>query len=598
MTNNPNKLTRFWQELKRRKVTRIITIYAAAAFVILQLVEILAPSLRLPEWTMNFILVLLIVGFIIAVIISWTYDVSPEGGIMKTEPAHKVKPEDIPKSSSSWKIASYISFAIILGLVIFNFIGVRNNNRIDHTLEKSIAVLPFHSYNINPESEDIGDAFANEIITQLYKIKGFDRIISHTSTLKYKGPQKPSIATIGEELNATYIIEGSLELQNENVSIQIQIIHAANDDHVWAEEFKGKWEDIFSIRASIAKAVADALEIKLSLNENEILSITPTQNLKAWDLYAKGRFFWNKRTEEDLLLSLDYFKKAAELDPQYAQAWAGIADSYAMLASYNYISCAEGYSMAKDAAEKALELNQTLVEPYATLGYIYTFYNYNWQESQRAFETAFKYEPSYATAHSWYAWTLTVQGRLSEAREHILKARNLDPLSNIILASDGWISTISGSHNRARQLLSSAIELNPKFPRYHLWLGYDYWVNEQYDSATFFLEKAVNLSKRHPQYLANLGFLYGISQQPQKASGVYDEISAMSRNRYISDYDQAILLLGIGQIDLALEYFNNALQAKDMWIPFLAVDQRFNYLRHNPDFIEILQKTGLQEMTQ
>jgi len=238
----PNRLSQFWQELKRRKVVRVITIYAAIAFVILQLVEILAPSLRLPEWTMNFILVLLIVGFIITVIVSWIYDIHPEGGIVKTEPAHKVKEEDIHPSSRAWRVSSYISFVVIIALVILNIIPRTGKKEI---LDKSIAVLPFENMSDSDEFSHLGDAITDEIIMQLYKISAFE-VRSRTSIMQYKNTEKGS-PEIGRELNVDYLLEGSTQRYEDQVRIRVQLIHAADDDHIWGEVFEGEWKDIFSI---------------------------------------------------------------------------------------------------------------------------------------------------------------------------------------------------------------------------------------------------------------------------------------------------------------------------------------------------------------
>ena len=220
-----NKLSQFWQELKRRKVVRVITVYAAAAFVILELVSIIVDPLKLPEWALPFIIVLLCIGFIIAIILSWIYDVRPEGGIVKTEPAPRTKAEDQPVSSKSWKIASYISFIVIIALVLFHIFNSKSRSREMPRLERSIAVLPFDNLSLDDEYDHIGDAFTDEIILELQKVNEFERVLSRSSTLQYK-EDRPTIPEMAEKLGVNYIIEGSIQRYKEEVSIHVQVIRA------------------------------------------------------------------------------------------------------------------------------------------------------------------------------------------------------------------------------------------------------------------------------------------------------------------------------------------------------------------------------------
>ena len=253
----PNKFSQFWQELKRRKVVRVITIYAAVAFVILQLVEILAPSLRLPEWTMNFILVLLIVGFIITVIVSWIYDIHPEGGIVKTEPVHKVKAEEIPKSSSSWKIASYISFVVIVALIVLNIIPRTGNRAI---LDKSIAVLPFINESSDMENTYFINGVMESVLNNLSKIEDL-RVISRNSVEQYRNNPKPT-PLVAEEMNVSYIVEGSGQKLGSRILLTIQLIAGADDHHLWSKQYDreiNQVEDLLDIQIEISQLVANEM---------------------------------------------------------------------------------------------------------------------------------------------------------------------------------------------------------------------------------------------------------------------------------------------------------------------------------------------------
>ena len=253
MPSNPNRLFRFWQELKRRKVGRVITVYAAASFVILELASIIVEPLKLPEWTVPMVIVLLLLGFILAVVFSWIYDITPEG-IQKTISVTQSGSSEKKSSRKGSLLAFWISIAVLLAFGIFYLSRQVRRSTAISKLEKSIAVLPFENWSAEEEHAHLGNALANEIITELYKVHDF-HVISYTSSARYQDPGTLSIPQIGKELGANFIIEGTVERQNDEVSIHVQVIHAIEDDHLWANKFKGKWEDIFDIQDEIALPV-------------------------------------------------------------------------------------------------------------------------------------------------------------------------------------------------------------------------------------------------------------------------------------------------------------------------------------------------------
>ncbi|MEA1887807.1 MAG: hypothetical protein U9N72_11425, partial [Bacteroidota bacterium] len=254
MPDQSDKPASFWQELKRRRVIRIIPVYAAAAFVILELVDIIAEPLGLPDWTLNLVLVLLGIGFVISVILSWVYDFTPEG-IQKTKSVSAIKAGKREKVPTGWKISTYVSVLIIIAFVLFYIISSIKKSSEISILERSIAVLPFENWNSDEEFIHLGDAITDEIIMQLQYIKEFDRVLSRSSTMQYKS-NRPSITEIGEDLGVNYIVEGSIQRKDDDVSIRVQVLRAVEEDHIWAEEYDGKWSDIYDIQDDIAKNVA------------------------------------------------------------------------------------------------------------------------------------------------------------------------------------------------------------------------------------------------------------------------------------------------------------------------------------------------------
>ena len=416
MPGKSGNLFQFWQELKRRKVVRVITVYAGASFVILELISIIADPLKLPEWTLALIIVLLCVGFIIAVILSWIYDITPEG-IEKTKSARESmeKAAEKPSQMVAWKIATYISIVVIIGLIGFNIYNGRKQFRDIANLEKSIAVLPFDNMSSGEENSHLGDAISDEIILELHNIREF-RVLSRSSTMQYK-ENRPTIPEIAEKLGVNYLIEGGIQRYENDVSIRVQVIRAINEDHVWGEEYDGKWEDIQSIQDEIALKVAKELKTALSPKEIEKIETNPTENPEAYNLYLRGRYFWENRTLESLFKAIDFFSQAVNLDSNYALAYIGIADSYSMLAWYDrnptYIS------KAKQPAMKALELNNSLAEAHASMGFI-NYSEWNFDLAEKYYLKALELDPDYASAHHWYAILLYSKGQTDQAVDEIL----------------------------------------------------------------------------------------------------------------------------------------------------------------------------------
>ena len=278
-----NKLSQFWQELKRRKVIRVISVYAASAFVILELVGILSPSLRLPEWAMNFILVILIIGFIISIVLSWFYDIHPEGGMVKTRPVKKLKPEDIPKSSHGWMISTYISLVIIAGLIALNLFRDKNEVINNDILIKSIAVLPFHNYTGDQNQDPMCFGLTNEVISHLFKVKSFDEVRSHTSVLPYRDSEQGA-TEIANALKVNYILEGSLKRINDKYRVTAQLIEPQSDQPVWVKDYDMEYSQVVGIPAEIALNIAEHLKAFISMDEQERIERIPTFNGQAYRL--------------------------------------------------------------------------------------------------------------------------------------------------------------------------------------------------------------------------------------------------------------------------------------------------------------------------
>jgi TolB-like protein len=323
----PNKISQFWTELKRRKVVRVITVYAAASFVILELVDIITEPFGLPDWTLQLVVVLLVIGLIVSVILSWIYDIHPEGGIVKTESAHKVKVEEIPKSSNSWKIASYISFVVIVGLIVLNIIPRTGKKEI---LDKSIAILPFINDSPDQERMYFINGTMESILDHLSKIEDL-RVVSRTSVEQYRNNPKP-IPVVAEEMEVSCVLEGSGHRDGDNVRLFIQLLDGRKDQHLWSDNYNGNIEDIFTMLSEIAQEVAGEIESIITPEEEALIEKIPTLNQTAWDFYQQGKDehwkYWLKGDEEALERAENRYQKALEFDNEFALANIGLAYVY------------------------------------------------------------------------------------------------------------------------------------------------------------------------------------------------------------------------------------------------------------------------------
>ena len=540
MTDTPNKLSQFWQELKRRNVVRVITIYAGAAFVILELVSIIVEPLKLPEWLLPVVIVLLCIGFIIAIILSWIYDIHPEEGIVKTESAHKAKAEDKPVTTNSWRIASYISFVVIMALILINVIPRSNRDKEFRNLEKSIAVLPFENMSNDEEYSHLGGAFTDEIIMELQKIAAFDRVLSRTSTMQYE-ENRPTIPEIAAKLNVNYLIEGSIQRHEDDVRIRIQVIRAIEEDHIWAEVYEGKWKDIFSIQAEIAFEVASELEMVLTPQEKQLIEKIPTTNLTAYDFYQRGREeYWRSRLNREYSTALKqaeyFFNKALENDPGYALAYAGLAmvhcSKYYTMSRVNEQYSADFYrSKNLDSmnllAQKSLVLDDQIADAYFAKG-IY--------EQER--------------------------GNLKEGLEYMNGALKINP--NHIMALTGAASIYGDMYDFVNALTTlhkaASMERGSPLPVIYLELFAEYWQMDFPEKSLHYLDEYLSLSGDSITY-----FIYMYARKLPASNQEKANKYAAAAYEVDSSNQDAILYMGRSNLDSKryeeaypyyLKYFN------------------------------------------
>ena len=616
----PNKLSRFWQELKRRKVIHVITVYAGAAFVIIELVSNITEPLTLPEWTPTLVIILLAIGFPIVIIVSWIYDVHPEGGIVKTEPADKVKTEEIPKSSNSWKIASYISFVVIVGLIVLNVIPRTKNKEI---LDKSIAVLPF--LNDSPDQEMYFiNGVMEEILDNLCKIEDL-RVVSRSSVEQYRDKLKP-IPVVAGELDVCYVLEGSGQRDGDNIRLTVQLLDARKDQHLWSESYYREIKDIFELQSEIAQLVAKELKAVITPEEIQIIEKTPTTNLTALDYYQRGReeyisYQLDNTNRTSLSNAILHYRSAIAIDPGYAKAYTGLAlalwDSFWRETKLKVTFSEAEYRVLCDTViamvNKALEYDKDLEEAYLVRGLYYSSIR-EYNKADKEFDKSLRINPNYSWGYNCKAdLQFSYLHSAVEGIKNKLKAIELERGTQLpqLLRELGWYYDMTGFFDKASGLFDQMFQLNKDTIMYYQymsdlsfeegdWQEYmnwsyrmleidpdTWWPNEtlawtycllgNIDTASYYLNRAFKLKEEMDLSLAGemeilQAYIYWETGQKDMANNLFDKLIeyyeellrtkpfSLTVSSYQEDYIYLMYLAEIyavkGQHEKALDYLN------------------------------------------
>ena len=455
--------------------------------------------------------------------------------------------------------------------------------------EKSIAVLPFDNL-----SEEKGNAFfaegvQDEILTRLAKVADL-KVISRTSTQHFKSAPD-NLPQIAKQLGVMNILEGSVQKANDQVRVNVQLINALTDAHLWAETYDRKLTDIFAVESEISKTIADTLQAKLTGSEKISIAKVPTANTEAYELYLKGRFFWNKRTGADLKRAIDYFNQAIAKDPNYALAYAGLADSYTLLSVFGAASPQDSIPQARVAAKKALELDNTLAEAHASSGRILSGYDYDFERAIAEFERAIQLNPNYATSYHWISnGPLTARGEFDRAITEGKRAVELDPLSMIDNADLGQIYFYARRYDEAISQVGKAIEIDPHSYLAHFYLGQIYQLQGHLTEAIAEYQKAVELDD-DPQALAFLGQAQARIGQHDKAQKILSRMTEEAKSRYVSAYSFALMFIALGDKERAIDALERAYRegaAND--IITIRVDPMLEDLHGDPRFEALAEK--------
>jgi TolB-like protein/DNA-binding winged helix-turn-helix (wHTH) protein/Tfp pilus assembly protein PilF len=499
----------------------------------------------------------------------------------------------VPQPPKRWPPRLLLALAGVAILAILTFWLVRSRNHA-HAI-RSLAVLPLENLSGDASQNYFSDGMTDELITNLAQISAL-RVISRTSVMVYQGARKP-LPQIARELNVDAVVEGTVLRAGDRVRITAQLIDAATDKHLWSQSYEGELRDTLALQDRVARAIAEQIKINLTPREQAALKSGKAVNPEAYESYLKGRFFWNKRTAEALRVAQAYFNQAIEEDPKYAQAYSGLADTYALLGDWQYavMTPAQAYPKAKAAALKAVELDSTLGEAHNSLAFVLDGFDWDLDAGGKEFRRALELSPGYATAHQWYAWHLALLGRYDEAIVEMKKAQSLDPLSLIINADLAELLVIARSYDESIKQSRKTIEMDQNFAMAHNQLGQAYLQQHLYAQAIVELQKAVELSAGSPACIANLARAYALSGRKDEALKLLDRLQTSSTPCYSHASEIAAIYISLRDRNQAMNWLEKGYAER--FNPGVLIRPAFDPLHTDPRFQNLLHRVGLPSST-
>jgi TolB-like protein/DNA-binding winged helix-turn-helix (wHTH) protein/Flp pilus assembly protein TadD len=455
----------------------------------------------------------------------------------------------------------------------------------------SLAVLPLENLSGDASQDYFAEGMTDELITDLGQISTL-RVISRSSVMTYKGIRKP-LAEIARELNVEAVVEGSVLRSGERVRITAQLIEVPADRHIWAHSYEGDLRDTLTLQNTVARTIAQQIQAILNKQEKAALEKSRAVKPEAYEAYLKGRYFWNKRTGDGLKKAIEYFTVATEKDPTYAEAYAGLADSYALSGDWEYgiLSPQDASVEAKAAATKALELDDSLSEAHTSRAFALDLYDWDWPTAETEYRRAIALNPGYATAHHWYAWHLMVIGRTNEGILELRKAESLDPLSLIIRTDLADALCIARQYNESVQQSQRTLEMDPNFALAHYQLGQAFVQNQMYNEAIAEFQRAIELTGDNAAFKSNLAYADAVSGRRDEALKIAQGLEARASENSAADSNIALIYVGLGDNDEAMIWLNKAYQAR--FNPSILLRPGFDPLRSDVRFQDLWRRIGL-----
>ena len=483
----------------------------------------------------------------------------------------------------------------VIGIAAWGWRQLRNRQATPTVpVVRSLAVLPFGNLSGDPSQEYFADGMTEALIGRLSMIHDL-RVISRTSVMRFKDTRQP-VPEIAKTLGVDAIVEGSVIREGSRVRVNAQLIRGATDEHLWAEEYQREYRSILALQDEVARTIARQIKITMTPQERAGLAGTRTVDPEAHENYLKGRYYSNQRTEEALKRGIAYFQQAVARDPTYASAYCGLADAYALLGFRGHLPSTDALLQAKQAALKALELDDTLAEAHASLAFIAETHEWDWLTAEREYKRALELNPGYAQAHHWYAGYLMYVGRFDEGIAEAKRARELDPLSLPINNALAGRLLVAGRYDEALAQLRETLEMNPRFAPAHNRLGWAYLGAGRHEEAIREFQKAIDLSGTDdPDLLLDLGFGCAIAGQRAEATRILARLKRQHERGLIPSGAIAVLYGALGERDKAFAWLEKAYEEHDPELTYITVGPRFEPLRHDARFQQLVHRIGLPQ---
>jgi TolB-like protein/class 3 adenylate cyclase/Flp pilus assembly protein TadD len=482
-------------------------------------------------------------------------------------------------------VASIIGALVLLIAVVVFFNKEKNGITPD---VQTLAVLPFINESGNADLEYLSDGMTETLISNLSQLPKV-KVKARTSVFRYKG-KAINVQQIGKELIVKSILSGRVLQRGQDLLVSLWLVDTNTEENVWSKQYNKKMTDLITLQSEIAKDVAENLKIELSGTDENQLNKQQTSDVEAFQLDLKGRFFWNKRTEEGLRKGVEYFEQAIAKDPGYPLAYVGLADSYNIIGFYNFLPPKEAFPKAKAAARQALVLDEKLSEAHNSLAYVLLYYDWDFAAAEEEFKRAIELNPRYAVAHQWYANLLTAMGRWDEAIQQFKRSQELDVLSPVITAVPAWTYYYARQYDRAIQPCLKAIEMDANLALAYNWLGQAYERKGMYEKAIAQFKEGLRISPDDFNLKALLAHVYAASGNKREAQVNLNDLLESGSKRYVSPYHLATIYTSLGDKDNAIKWLETSLHNRQHILIFLKYDSRMDDLRSDPRFTFLLQR--------
>ncbi len=571
----------FFAELKRRNVYKVAIAYAVVAWLLMQIATQVFPFLEIPNWAIRLVIMLIVIGFPIALVIAWAFELTPEG-LKRTEFA-----DELPKKSArsrAWIYVVIIASAMSVSLFFLGrYTATSKQTGLTEVPAKSIAVLPFVDMSQARDQEYFCDGISEEILDALAKVEGL-RVVARTSSFSFKG-KNVDVSEIAQKLNVQNVLEGSLRREGNRIRITAQLINARNGFHIWSETFERELQGVFAVQDEITRSIVDALKIKLAI----ALPARAQQNTEAYDLYLQGLYLSNKSDEENLRKSLNLFQQALDKDPNFARAWTGIAKAWEWLADA-YVRPLEAYPKVKEAASKALALDDRDAEAHCYLGETKRILDHDFAGEEAELKRALEIDPNSATAHLFMSFLKCAQGDLDEGVKQIQEAEKLDPLSPIIIDSAVERYVAADRLDDAISAGKRVLQVDPNYIYFDSALAEAYREKGNLQEAVAVYEKAQAVT-HSPS--AGLAITYAKMGRWEDAHRVLDQLIEKSRRQYVTADSIAAVYVALGDKEEAFHWLERALDEHSAPMYGIAWHPIFRALRSDPRFADLLRRMGV-----